>query len=73
MANHVTQSMFHVLTGFLFLVAHYPTTQANAPQIYTMFYDVVKVLEQLGFHVIYTSLNGESNNRSFINMHSQRP
>lgn len=73
MANHVIQFMFHGLTGFRFLVAHYPTTQANAPQIYTMFWDVVQALEQWGFHVIYTSLDGASNNRSFINMHFPSP
>jgi hypothetical protein len=69
LANHVMQFIFHGLTGFRFLVAHYPTTQANAPQIYTMFWDVVQALEKWGFHVIYTSLDGASNNRSFINMH----
>jgi hypothetical protein len=33
LANHVLQFMFNGLTGFRFLVAHYPTIQANGPQL----------------------------------------
>ena len=73
LANHVIQFMFHGITGFRFLVAHYPTNQANGPQIYSIFWDVVQALESWGFHIIYTCLDGASNNRTFINIHFPSP
>lgn len=54
-------------------VAHFATTQANVPKIYTIFWDVVRALKQWGFHVIYTSSDGTFNNSSFINMRFPSP
>ena len=46
LANHVIQFIFHDITWFL--VAHYLTSQTNGPQIYSIFWHVVKALEGLG-------------------------
>ena len=69
LANHVIQFMFHGITGFRFPVAHYATHGANAPQIYSMFWDVVEALHEWGFNTLYSSVDGAVSNRSFIKMH----
>ncbi|XP_071111146.1 uncharacterized protein [Haliotis cracherodii] len=68
-ANHVLQYVFHGFTGFRFPIAHFPTTQANAPQLYSSFWDIISSLESWGFHVLYVSIDGASTNRSFIKLH----
>lgn len=73
LANHVLQFVFLGFTGFRFLVAHFPTAQANAAQIYTTFWDVVNKLGEWGFHVHYACFDGASNNRTFMKFHTSTP
>lgn len=56
LAHHVLQFIFHGYTGFRFLVAHYPTTQATGPQLYSIFWDLVDALSSYGFVVDYTCM-----------------
>lgn len=73
LANHVLQFIFHGFTGFRFLVAHYPTTQATGPQLYSVFWDILDALRSYGFVVDYTCLDGASTNRNFIKMNFSGP
>ena len=67
-ANHVLQLQFLGLTGFRFPLAHFPTTQATAPEINQIFWKCVSFLQSYGFKVLYTSIDGASTNRAFMKM-----
>lgn len=69
LANHVLQFVFHGIGGFRFPIAHYPTCQANPEEIYITFWDCVRQLKRWGFTVIYSSIDGSSNNRAFVKLH----
>ncbi len=66
--EHVLQFLFHGITGFRMPFACYPTTQANACDLYVCVWDAISRLADWGFHVDYLSLDGSSNNRAFIKM-----
>jgi len=67
-ANHVLQLQFLGLTGFRFPLAHFPTTQATAPEINVVFWKCVAMLQSYGFTVMYSSIDGASTNRAFMKM-----
>jgi hypothetical protein len=51
LATHVLQFIFLGDTGLKFPIAHYPTSEATASDLYIIFWDVVKNLHQWGFKV----------------------
>jgi hypothetical protein len=65
-ADHVLQITFQGLSSFTFPVAHFPTTQVNAQQLYYIFWKCVKMLKTFGFDVLYSSIDGAQSNRSFM-------
>ena len=68
LANHVLQLVFLGNTGFRFPLAHFPTTQASASEIYLIFFKAVKMLGLFGFSVRYLSLDGAQTNRDLMKM-----
>ena len=69
LANHVLLIQFLGFTGFRFPVAHFPTTQASATDIYRNFWQCVSLLASFGFYVDYTNLDGAITNRQFMKLH----
>jgi hypothetical protein len=67
-ADHVLQFLFHGMTGFRMPFACFPTSQANASQLYLNIWRAVSLLADWGFQVTYLSLDGSSNNRALIKM-----
>ena len=51
MATHVLQFMFLGDTGFRWPCGHFPTMEATAAELYTMFWDGVQALKLWGFTV----------------------
>ena len=68
MSDHVLQFLFHGLTGFRIPFAYFPTTQANACDLYINVWYSVSALRDWGFVVDYISIDGSSNNRAFVKM-----
>ena len=68
MSDHVLQFLFHGFTGFRMPFAYFPTTQANACDLYINVWDSVSALRDWGFVVNYISIDGSSNNRAFVKM-----
>ena len=69
LANHVLLIQILGFTGFRFPIAHFPTTQASATDIYRIFWQCVSLLALFGFHVDYTNLDGAITNRQFMKLH----
>jgi hypothetical protein len=69
LATHVIQFFFLGDTGFRFPVAHYPTQECVASELYVMVWDAIEALMRNGFFVNYISMDGSSNNRAFLKMH----
>jgi hypothetical protein len=60
MASHVLQWIFLADTGFRFAIAHYPAREAVAGEIYTIFWELVSCLMDIGFTVnnfIFVKIN----------------
>jgi hypothetical protein len=51
LASHVLQLLFLGDTGFRFGFAHFPTKEANASDLYVVFWEAVLHLEKWGFKV----------------------
>ena len=68
-ANHVLQIVFLGHTGFRFPIAHYPTSQARAVDLYTCIWDAVDKLLAWDFHVEYVCMDGAIQNRQLMQMH----
>ena len=68
LADHVMQFLFHGLTGFRMPFACFPTGQANACDIYLSVWAAISRQCDWGFHIEYISIDGSSNNRSFVKM-----
>ena len=69
LANHVLLFQFLGYTGFRFPIAHFPTTQASATDIFRNFWECVSLLASFGFITDYTNLDGAITNRQFMNLH----
>ena len=69
LATHVMQLTFLGYNGFRFPVANFPSSTANAPQLYNIFWEAVHHLKLYEFDVQYCCMDGASANRSFIKMH----
>ena len=67
MADHELHMCF-TFSGVRFPIAHFANNQATASQIYHLFWKAVCMLDSVGFTVIYTSMDGAQNNRTFLNM-----
>ena len=67
-ANHVLQLTFTSFSGFRFPFAHFPTTGASQSELYTNFLEAVKQLRTWDFRVVYTSIDGEAQNRAFLHL-----
>ena len=69
LADHVLQFLFHGLTGFRMPFVCFPTNQANSSDPYLTVWDAISSLQNWEFNVAYISLDGSSNNRTFVKMH----
>ena len=68
LASHVLQLEFLGHTGFKFPLAHFPTVQAEAYHLYTIFWDAIRHLNKLEFNVTFCLFDGASANRKFLKM-----
>lgn len=68
LGTHVLQFLFLGNTGFRFPFAHFVTTNIQAYDIYSLFWDAVDYLYLVGFTVAYTCTDGAQSNRTFINI-----
>ena len=68
LATHVLQITFLGYCGFRFPVACYASNTANAPELYTIFWDTVHHLQLYDFHVQYCCMDGANTNRTFMKM-----
>ena len=68
LADHVLQYMYHGLSGFRMPFCYYATKQANAAQLYSMTSKCLSALAAHEFEIVYISLDGSSNNRSWIKL-----
>jgi hypothetical protein len=66
LATHVLQLQFLGLTGFRFPLSHYPTHGATATEIHLIFCQAVAMLQNYGFRILYTSIDGAVTNRQFL-------
>lgn len=69
LATHVMQFLFLSYDGFRFPFAYFPTTGANAPEIYIIVWEAISKLSTYDFTVDYVCFDGASNNRAFQMMH----
>lgn len=65
LATHVLQFVFLGYTGFRFPLFHFPTNQANASELYILFWKLVSIMSTFGFKVQYISMDGAQANRDF--------
>ena len=63
----VLQFLFLGNTGFCFPFAHFVTTNVQAYDIYSLFWEAVDYLYLFGFTILYTCTDGVQSNRTFIN------
>ena len=68
LGTHVLQFLFLGNTGFRFSFAHFVTTNVQAYDIYSLFWEAVDYLYLFGFTVLYTCTDGAQSNRTFINI-----
>ena len=66
LGTHVLQFVFLGITGFRFPFAHFVTTNIQAYDIYSLFWEAVDYLYMFGFTAIYACTDGAQSNRSFI-------
>ena len=69
LASHILQFIFLGYDGFRFPFAYYPTTGANAPEMFVILWEAIGKLSTFDFTVDYVSFDGASNNRSLQMMH----
>ncbi|KAL3854195.1 hypothetical protein ACJMK2_013473 [Sinanodonta woodiana] len=69
LGNYALQMVFLELTGFRFPFAHFITRQAQASELYTLFWGAVDKLSVYGFTTAYVNMDGAQSNRSFMHMH----
>ena len=69
LASHVLQFVYLGYDGFRFPFAYYPTTGANAPEMYIVMWDAISKLITYEFTIDYVSFDGASNNRTLQMMH----
>ena len=65
LATHVLQFVFLGFSGFRFPLFHFPTKQANASELYLLFWNVVNLLSTFDFTVQFVSMDGAQTNRDF--------
>ena len=68
LGTHILQLLFVGLTGFRFPVAHFATDQIQGPELYTVFWEAVDLIESYGFTVLYTCMDGAQCNRVFMHI-----
>ena len=68
LASHVLQLEFLGHTGFKFPFAQFPTVQAEAYHLYSIFWDAVLNLMKHDFRVTFVLFDGASANRTFLKM-----
>jgi hypothetical protein len=57
LASHVLQLVFLGDTGYRFAFAHFPTKEANASELYVVFWEAVLQLEKWDFKVRQTFMS----------------
>jgi hypothetical protein len=68
LGRHALQLLFIGTTGFRFPFAHFISDQIQGYDLHSIFWDAVDQLQMYGFTCIFTSMDGASSNRSFVNI-----
>ena len=66
LARYALQFVFLGFSGFRFPIAHFPTDQVSASEIYLLFWKMVRMMSLYGFKVSYVSMDGAESNRDFM-------
>ncbi|ELT87513.1 hypothetical protein CAPTEDRAFT_190460 [Capitella teleta] len=66
LASHVLQILFVSHSGFRFPVAHYPTHEAQAPELFHVIWEAIDKLDDWGFNVEYLCQDGAVANRQLV-------
>ncbi|ELU04967.1 hypothetical protein CAPTEDRAFT_184970 [Capitella teleta] len=66
LASHVLQILFLSHSGFRFPVAHYPTHEAQAPELFHVIWEAIDKLDDWGFKVEYLCQDGAVANRQLV-------
>lgn len=68
LGTHVLQFVFLGVGGFRFPFAHFISTQVQAPEINSLFWEAVDNLQMFGFTTVFTCMDGAQCNRSFLHI-----
>ncbi|ELU13368.1 hypothetical protein CAPTEDRAFT_194398 [Capitella teleta] len=66
LASHVLQILFLSHSGFRFPVAHYPTHETQAPELFHVIWEAIDKLDDWGFKVEYLCQDGAVANRQLV-------
>ncbi|XP_045156281.2 uncharacterized protein LOC123522863 isoform X2 [Mercenaria mercenaria] len=68
LGNHVLQFIFLGNSGFRFPFAHFISTNIQAYELDTLFWEAVYLLKMYGFNVSYVCMDGAQSNRTFMHI-----
>ena len=72
-ANHILAIMVRgIFIHLRFLYAHFPTKSVHADYLFSIVWEAIERLENLGLKVLVVTADGVSPNRKFFRMHRKR-